>query len=69
MRKVDTAGARLKSWMAKNKVTSLSAALSLEVWPSQVSRILNDRSAPNLRTAFLIEDMTSGEVKARDFIQ
>jgi transcriptional regulator with XRE-family HTH domain len=38
------------------------------IFPNQVSRITFGLSVPSLKTAFKIEEMTGGEVRAKDFL-
>jgi plasmid maintenance system antidote protein VapI len=59
---------KLTQWMAAHHKKVIEVCRYIEVYPNQVTRLMNGASVPSLRTAFKIEEMTGGEVKARDFL-
>jgi transcriptional regulator with XRE-family HTH domain len=61
-------GRKLKEWMGRNGVKTLAVCVRIGIYPNQVSRILNGKSVPSLKTAFAIQVLTNGAVRAEDFL-
>jgi len=63
--KTDT---KLKSWLRENGTTYQQFADKLDVTLSAVSHWANGRRIPPIGTALRIEDLTGGQVTARDLL-
>lgn len=52
----------LEEWMIKNKIKQAKLAKDIDVYPSQISSLLNGRHKPSYKLAEKIKKYTNGEV-------
>ena len=60
---------KFREWLWKERLSVTRLALKIGVSRQQLNRVKLGQAEPSLKTAFLIEDYTNGQVTARELVR